>query len=384
MKNQKSKSIIYVNFAPYDNAGKILDFLKDQFVLIIHFSFDFHKLNNESQSNILRVYSKGILVEEKKLFKLPTPESLLFLTLPFIALLINIQTIFYIVMFRKKYKIFDFYLSVNAFTAWIGNILRSFKVVEKTIFWVWDYYPPKYPDFRIRLARWTYWKFDKLSTKSSSYVIFLNKRLEELRRSIHVLPDKKKYRIVCIGTNPCKPMTTEDNILGHLGVLKKSQGLDLLFNNIETLTLKIPDLKIQVIGSGPDELYFRKRAKKYTNVSFLGFIKDDNKVDQIIRSWSLGIATYIPSESNESYWTDPSKIKAYISQSVPVITTNITSFSEEIKKSKAGIVIDYFDPQAFIYGVIDIITNKKKYKKNAYNLAQKYYFRIIYKYLFTH
>ena len=158
---KKNQSIIYVNFAPYENAGRILDFLNEQFSLVILFSFDFHKLNNKSQSNKITIFKNGEETKSFLLFKLPTPEILLFITLPFIALVIFLNILWYSFKFRREYGKFNYYLTVNAFTAWIGNLLRNFKLVKKTIFWVWDYYPPGSEDWRIRLARWAYWRFDK-------------------------------------------------------------------------------------------------------------------------------------------------------------------------------------------------------------------------------
>jgi len=134
---KKNQSIIYVNFAPYENAGRILDFLNEQFSLVILFSFDFHKLNNKSQSNKITIFKNGEETKSFLLFKLPTPEILLFITLPFIALVIFLNILWYSFKFRREYGKFNYYLTVNAFTAWIGNLLRNFKLVKKTIFWVW-------------------------------------------------------------------------------------------------------------------------------------------------------------------------------------------------------------------------------------------------------
>lgn len=377
----KDKSIIYVNFAPYENAGRILDFITNNFTTVILFSFDFHKLKNY-HSNQVKIFRNGKIVREIRLFKLPTPEFLLFPTVPLIALLIALQTIWYALSFRRKYGKFHVYLTVNAFTAWIGNILRNFGIVDKSIFWVWDYYPPNDPHWKIRIIRWIYWKFDKISTKSSNIVIFLNKRLENLRREIEILPKHNSYPIIPIGTNPKKLFYKKKGIIGHIGVLKRSQGLDILFDNLGELSKTIPNLKVEILGSGPDEQYFKQRAKNFSNVKFHGFIEREDKLDKIVEKWGIGLATYIPEKSSAAYWTDPSKIKLYISQGVPVITTNITNLADEIRKCKAGIVIDYYDTKGFIEAVLKIFNNQEKFIKEAYNLSKIYSYRKIYPKLF--
>ena len=377
---QKGK-IIYVNFAPYENTGRILDYIIDNFSLVILFTFDFHKLK-DFHSNQIKIFRDRKLVRKIKLYRMPTPEILLFITLPLIAFLIAFQILRYVIQFQKRYGKFDCYFSINAFTAWIGNILKKFNIVNKTIFWVWDYYPPGEPDWKIRLARSIYWEFDKVSTKSSTKVIFLNKRLKELRKAIGVLPKRRLYPVIPIGTYPGKITFNKNRIIGHFGVLKRSQGLDLFFDNLEDIMTKIPNLKVEIIGSGPDEEYFKERAKKFSMVKFYGFVEQDKKINRIINNWSIGLATYVPGESNGAYWTDPSKVKAYINHGVPVITTYATGFSKEIRRYKAGLIVDYYNSNEFIKAILMILSRQKEFKRNSHNLAAKYYYKNIYKQLF--
>lgn len=376
------RSIIYINFAPYENAGRILDYLIEHFDRLVLFSFNFHKLNNKHRSNKIYLYQNGKKIETITLYKLPTPEALLFITLPLIVILIALQTFWHVTRLARRSGRFDLFLSVNAFTSWLGNIFRSLGLVKKTVFWVWDYYPPGYPDWRIGLARWGYWRFDKSATKHSDTIIFLNERLLNLRRQIGVLPKGKRFPIVPIGTNPGKIKYSRERIIGHLGVLKRNQGLDLLFDTLAELQQKIPRLKVEIVGSGPDEAHFRSRARKFANVTFYGFVKDEDAVDAIIRRWSAGIATYIPEDSSPHSWTDPSKMKAYISQGVPVITTAVSPFSAEIKDARAGRVIDYFQSEQFVHAVARMIEKPRFYKQNAYKLAKKYSYKDLYAKLF--
>ncbi len=338
-------------------------------------SFNFHNMNETRRVNLIRIYRNGKKTEEIKLFRLPTPEKFLFIMLPLIAGLILLQTLWYVVRLAKKEGKFDFYLTVNAFTAWVGNLLRTLGCVDKTVFWVWDYYPPGYPDWQIRLARWGYWRVDKLATWFSNTTLFLNEKLVTLRQEIGVLPQNHPHTIVPIGTNPhslSRPPSAQI-IIGHLGVLKRSQGLDLLFDTLPILLKKFPRLKIEIVGAGPDESYFKTRAQLFRNVTFYGFIKQENTVDAIIRQWKMGLATYFPDSGNPAYWTDPSKIKAYISQGVPVITTAITPFSEEVRRYHAGVVVDYFDQSQFVEAVSKILKRPDFFRASAYHLAQLYF-----------
>ncbi len=378
----KKQSIIYVNFAPYENAGRILDFLVEEFALVALFSFDFHELQNKTESNYIRLYKNGQPIKQIQLIKLPAPEFLLFISMPLITLFITLQTIWHGFALRRRYGAFDVYLTVNAFTAWLGTVLRHFGVVRKTIFWVWDYFPPGYPDWRLKIIRWAYWRFDVASSKSSDSIIFLNQKLVSLRQEIAVLPIEKSYPIVPIGTYPGKLTKPNSLILGHLGVLKDPQGLDLLFDALPAILKQLPDVKVEIIGSGPEEAHFRERAKPFRCVRFYGFVKEEDRVDEIIRGWSAGIATYIPVASNTAGWTDPSKIKAYLSQGVPVITTPITPLSVEIREQQAGFVLDAYKPEQLVEAVVALNQNPDQYRKNAYTLAKKYHYQTLYQDLF--
>lgn len=373
------KKIIYINFAPYDNAGRILDFLIENFPVVIHFSYDHLRLKNGRRSQIY-VYENGQRVYHKNLLWLRTHPILLFPSLPFVALAILWQTIWEIHLQKKKYGKFEIYLTVNAYTAWIGNILRKLGQVEKTIFWVWDFFPTNFPDWRLKVARIIYWRFDKPAIKSCDKVVFLNKKLEEVRKTLGVIPNETTFLTIPIGTNYKKnKLQTKEVIIGHMGMLKWGQGLDLLFDTLPKLQKEIKNLKIEIIGSGPDEQRYKDRAKKFGElVKFYGFIQNDDEVDGLIKNWHVGIATYIPDPSSEHYWTDPSKIKAYINQGVPVVTTLVPEFAKEVVRHNAGIIIDYNKPETFVKGIKKIIKQREAFSHGTITLAKKYNYKKLY------
>lgn len=379
------QSIVYVNFSPYDNAGRILDFLCSRFSLVIHFSYDHLRLKNGRKTNILTIYKNGIIIEKKFLIPLRTPEFLRFPSLPIVALLIFLQTYWYTYKAKRQFHAITYYFTVNAYTAWIGTYLKKMKFVKKTIFWVWDYFPPGYPDWRIKIMRWVYWKFDKPSVLATDIVTSISDRLMKLRYDVGAIPFYKKYTVIPIGTNPInKIQIKKGNIIGFLGMLKQSQGLDLLFNSMDQIHKEFPDITFEFIGSGPEEMRFRKRANRWKNIcTFHGYIEREADVEHIMQKWSIGLATYLPIPSNESYWTDPSKIKAYLSQGVPVITTDVPQFAKEIAKYKAGIVISYYQPRELINAINTLMKNKYAYAQNALRLAQKYTYVTLYKKFFS-
>ena len=384
---KKYKTIVYVNFAPYENAGKILDYLTSRFDTVLAFSFKFHSVTRHRYSDLLTVYTNGRKIKEYPLIHAPVLSTLTFFLLPLRSLLICIQIIYYLLRLRSIYAPYHIYFTVNAFTAYIGNVLRSYGVVQKAIFWVWDYYPPNHKNHIVRMMRWIYWQFDKHAGLMADKTVFLNDRLVTLRKDIHILPQDKSYPIVPIGTDPVNYILPKFRLplkLVFFGVVKKSHGLDLVFDNDKELCRLFGETELHVIGGGPDFTHYRKRAiHSPLKTHFYGYVKKENTIRNIISKCHIGLAPYVPEESNVSYYSDPSKIKAYLSLGVPVITTNVFTFSKKISKSKSGVVINFYHPIEYISAVQTIVNNFSRYQKNAFSLSKQYLYTRIYPELFS-
>lgn len=378
-----SRSIIYVNYSPYENSGKMLDFLLENFEYVFMFSVGFHDLGINSQKNRLHIYKNGVLLEEKLLYYMHVQRSLVFLLLPIRSILNLIQIFWTILFLNNMYEKINYYLSVNAYSAWIGMILKKLKLVKKTVFWVWDYYPLKYPNLIVVFMRWIYWQLDKIATFSDR-VVYLNQRLIKIREDTGLILPKNNQIIVPIATDLChkairKPSPIK---LGFLGVLKQSQGLDLLFDNARELKKSFPNIKIEVIGSGPDEKYYQSRAQSSCiPCHFYGWMPEE-KANKLLSGCTIGIAPYLPEESNVAYYGDPGKIKNYLSVCLPIITTNVFDFSKKLGLSGAGIIIDYNDPLSLINAIGDITNNYETYINNVVKLSKHFYYKKLYKKMF--
>lgn len=379
------KAIIYANFAPYDNAGNILDFLIDNFLFVAHFSFQFHKLGKAKQKNILSIYKRGQQAYRLTFFNLNIPESLLYFLLPITGTLFLLQLIWWIFLLRIRGNKFDYFFSVNALTAWLGIILKKIGVVNETIYWIWDYYPTQGYSLEVKIMRSLYWYFDKFGAQESTHTFFLSAKLQEIRKEFGLFTENKFHPIIPIGTNvkSIKLIKKSTPTIGYLGVIKQSQGLDLLVDTLPKILKIFPNFKIEIVGSGPYEDKLKKGLKYYQKiVKFYGYIESLEAITEIMKKWSIGIATYTPTTNNPAYFADPSKIKTYLGVGVPVICTNVTPFSNEIIKGKAGFVVDYYDKAGFIKSVEKLIKSQTKYSKNAFKLARKYNYKRIYKNFF--
>lgn len=376
------KTIIYVNFSPYENAGNILDYVLDCYATVLSFTFNFHKISTKQQQSRLRIYKNKHIVYECRLFQTPTNSSVAFILLPIRSLIILAQLFYHLLRLKNQFGPYSVYFTVNAFTAWSGNVLRSLGLVKKTIFWVWDYYPPEHNNLIVRFMRFLYWQFDIPATKQTDHLVFLNKRLATLRKELGILPKNIDYKVVGIGTNPIStihPVITQPVTLAFIGVLKKSQGLDLVYRCGDMLAKRNPDITLHIIGGGPDETYYRKLASNSSiRTIFHGYIKDTEQVNDILMHCHIGIAPYVPDKTNVAFYSDPSKIKKYIEVGLPVITTNVFDFSNEILRNDAGIIIPY-STSKFIQAITKITKRHSYYQKQSLLLAKRFEYKNYYK-----
>lgn len=381
---RQSKTVIYVNYSPYENSGKILDYLLENYTSVFLFSIGFYKLDNKKTYNTLSIYKNGKLTYECSMYYLSIPQQFVFLLLPLRSFINFLQICIFSFWLKNKFGKIDIYFSVNAFTAWVGNILKNISLVKKTVFWVWDYYPPIHQSRIITLIRYIYWQFDKIGIHSDR-IAFVSRKLFQLRKDMGITPDNLNYLVIPIGADKfsnipkrkVNPVT-----LGFIGVLKKSQGLDVIFDNGQKLASFFPNIKFEVIGSGPDEKYFKLRASKSpVKTKFYGYLEGESFND-VLRKCTIGIATYIPDPSNVSYYGDPGKVKRYLSLGIPVITTDVSEFSKELVRNHAGVVIDINKPEEIINAIKVISANYKYYSKNAMNLSNHYYYKKIYPEMF--
>lgn len=378
------KGIIYANFVPYDNAGNILDYLVDNFLFVAHFSFQFHKIGIKNQDNTLTIYKRGKLARKMAFLNLNLPESLIYTLIPITSILFLLQLSFFVVLLRLRGNKFDYFFSVNAILSCMGNFLRSLGIVKETIYWVWDYYPLRETSAIIKIVRTFYWYLDNEGVKNSSRTFFLHKNLMKLREKFNGIRYPNSS-IIPIGTNVRNIRITKKvvPIIGYLGVVKKTQGVDILFDALPKLLKEFPSLKVEIIGSGPEEERLKKIACKFPKtVKFYGFIESSSEVLDIMQRWSVGLATYLHTPDNPAYFTDPSKIKAYLNVGVPVISTTVTTFSKELNETGAGIVINYTKKE-FIEAVRKLLRHQQIFSNNALRLAKRYDYRKIYKFFET-
>lgn len=354
--------------------GNIRNFLLKKIGKVIYIDHPFIKSQGTSSdflSSQMRIYDQGV-----KTYQLTSPPF----KLPFLILFIYqlFLTIFYIIWKPMKY---DLCIACDNLSLISVFILRRIGIIRKLVYYTVDYSPKRYSNFFLNSL---YQKMDRLASRLSdvNWVVVENMISAKAQNGLN-LKKSAPFQVVPIGFNRdnifIKPIDKINRFnLIFVGFLFEKQGLQLVIETLPKLIKKFPKIQLTIIGSGPFETQIKKSViSKNLNsaVKFTGYINNHQQiVKHLTEKGGIGLATYIPSIGDYSYFADPSKIKLYLLCGLPVITTKVPPIAKEIARKQAGFVIDYSE-QELIDSLSTLLNNEKiysKFRENALKLAKSY------------
>lgn len=366
---KKSRIILVAHIYATGPALELEEFLKlnVRSLLFIGHPFSFKKDNQ----SFLNYYKNGHKVISFKSFPLTLPDFTLFVKE---ALL----TIYWTIKFAYKS---DLFIGSDNFSAYIGLLLKRFGVVKKVILYTIDYVPVR---FKNPFLNWLYHYFDRQCLEKCSIVWNVSDQITKAREKYKVVLERKSAAqiIVPLGVwydriPKLNYSQKQKNTLVFMGHLLDKQGLQIVIEALKDISVKIPDIKLVVVGTGPFEKDLKKIAKinkvdKY--VEFNGYIESHEEVERILSKATLGLATYKPDPKSFTYFADPGKIKNYLAAGLPVVVTDVPQIARVIDKQKCGILTEY-NHDAIVDSVIGLLLNRNKlieYSNNARKFAKNY------------
>ena len=286
-----------------------------------------------------------------------------------------------VLKFRKYYL----FMGSNCLNAFVGIILRKIGFVEKVIFFTPDYSQQR---FKNRMLNNLYHWLDYYCLKeadlvwNSSSIMPIDLMVKE--REKRGIPTKYRDKQIPVpdGTDEFRQLSLEQINrfeIGFVGHLKEGMGIELLIDAMPDIKREIPEVKLVIIGSGPIEKYLREKAKDKEYIKFTGFIGDIKCVYDRLSKCAIGIAPYEP--GTISQYTDPGKVKVYLTVGLPIVITKVPQVAFEIDKEKCGIAID-FDRKQLIDAVIKLLKDDevlKQYRENTKIMSEKYRWSNIFK-----
>lgn len=251
-----------------------------------------------------------------------------------------IQNIIYVIRLHEKINL---YVGCNNLNALSGIILKKIGAVEKVIYYSIDFSPNRFTNkFLNKIYLW----LDAYCVRNADYAwncCFSMGNLDPMilqRESLGLSPVyREKQMQVPDGTDLIEiPQEFDSNMIGFVGHLKDGNGLEILFDAFALAKLEMPDLKLLIIGSGPLEEILRSRADLIGGITMTGYMGDINDVYKALSICGAGIAPY--QMNNLTPYSDPGKVKVYLSVSLAIIITRVPDIWTLVMENKCGVVAE--------------------------------------------
>lgn len=384
MKNtqlKESKVVIVVHEAiPIGPSHDLRDFFlehKTQELLFIAHPLIFIK----------EFYNKSSRYEKYKIGKLTAKKIAFHYKLP--DILLYGKDFFYSVVWCLLQRVkYDVYIGVDPLNAFAGLVLKKLGKVEKVVYYSIDYFTNR---FENKILNKIYHFIDRLCVKYADETWNLSSMMA-LARERYNLMDRKIFNrqfTVPVGVWVHKVKRKKFSEINRkkivfIGSFLSLMGIDLILEAMPIIAKQIPDIKLEIVGGGPEDLSLRQLAYKLKmdkNIKFHGWVSGKERLEKILSDAAVGLAPFNTLILDDQVRNaDPAKLKDYMLWGMPVIVTDAIANSKQIENSGCGIVIQY-RVEELAAAVIKLLKNAtllKQYRKNAISFVEQFDYKRIF------
>ena len=332
------------------------------FVVATH-SFAFG--NSQALMLYLKRKGKQVLFIEQPLFANPIVWSIGAL-----------DTLWQVVITKKKYDVF---IGSNRLNAYLGILLKKIGLVRQVIYYSPDWVEKRFDNAILnKIYAWLDFQCVKEADLiwNSSTIMKLDPMMKMRLKKGYPKSWLKKQIQRPDGCDlfPYIPLSKVDRYkIGFIGHLREGMGGELLIEAFKIIKKNVPQAKLILMGAGPKETALKRESNGIEDIEFTGYVTIDQVYKQL-KKCAIAVAPYRASPENMSQFTDPGKVKVYLSVSLPTVITRVPQIAFELNDKKAGIATDD-DVDAFSKSCVKLLTDDvmlEEYRKNAYQLAEKY------------
>jgi len=290
-------------------------------------------------------------------------------------------------VFREKEK-YDLWVGVDSLNALAGIFFRCIGKVKKVAFYTIDYVPERFGNKWLNdLYHW----IDKFCVAHADEVWNVSYRIAEGREKVRGL-SREKYsnqKIVPIGIwfERIKRLPFSEikkHQLLFVGNLLEKQGVQLVLRAVPEIIETIPDFHFLIVGGGEYEEQLKNKVRELKlepHVTFTGWIKEREKLDQMMADSAISIAMYDKEKDTFTYYADPTKLKDYLSAGLPILLTDVPHNAKEIEENGCGKIIDYDKNQiaAAVSALMRDEETLRQYRENALTYIKQFNWDVIFK-----
>jgi len=279
----------------------------------------------------------------------------------------------------RKRRSFDLFVGSNNLNAFVGVICRKLRLVQKVVYFSPDY---SHTRFQNRVLNYLYHWMDYYCIRNadwvwnSSSIMPVDPMMRERER--RGIPQKYRSKQIQVpdGTDPKEvlPLEKVDRYLvGFVGHLREGMGVELLISSFPEIRKRLPRAKLLIIGSGPIEARLRELSKGIDGIEMTGYMGDINEVYRRLSHCAIAVAPY--EAGSISQYTDPGKVKVYLSVGLPMVISKVPQVASEIDCERCGIAVEPGNKPQLVEAITKLLSDElllRDYRGNAIRLKEKY------------
>jgi len=183
--------------------------------------------------------------------------------------------------------------------------------------------------------------YNSKTLQKSSKILVANEDTKEIVSSFYNV-DKNKISIIPNGVETKKFYSKKEKkkIVIFSGAMYQHRGIDILLESLAKILLKIPDMKLQLLGNGPEKDRLERIVEERgfsKNVEFKGWI-DREKIPEYLAESKIGIGPLRSTTVTKNAL--PIKILEYMASSLPIISWENTLPKDVLKNGKNGFFVN--------------------------------------------
>lgn len=275
---------------------------------------------------------------------------------------------------KKRKKSIDVFIGVDPLNAFYGIVLRKLGKVKTVIFYTADYATNRFSNSALN---YVYHWIDRYAIKNSDQVWNVSTKITELRKRQGVEDDRNFFVPNSPEFNKVKRLDygkINKHEIVIVSTISASVALRLIFETIQMLYKKYPDIKLKVIGIedwGKEFASLLEKLDIVNNVIFLPSMPHEKLLKELCKS-AIGLALY----TNVTSWTrycDSMKARDYLACGLPVLITKEPPTADDIRLNNAGFIVG-LNKNELSAAIDNLFMNRSKYmsmRNNAIALADK-------------
>ena len=316
-------------------------------------------------TNMVRLYEKGRLVEEKKVKNYKNIFAFYFFWY------INYLTFLMRYFTRKEKVIVISWHPISFFGMTIQKMMRNIEF----LFYDGDFFPP------VNISLMLFEALKKYYNQQVKYAFYSGDLInEKMNGKVLNTPYRKTALWGVFPRNIKRKLDKNNFTILFVGVMKGSQGVEFLLNFLK----EHKDYKLKIVGVCIGDLYKKyiriiKEKGIEDQVYFPNRIFSDKELEEISKTCQVGIALYDITPTNGTYYTDPGKVKTYASLGLPIIMSDMSAIAPYVKRFNCGILVKKNDMQELGKALLDMRKDYTKYLQGLEKFNSYFYYETLYR-----